>query len=380
MSAQTILFISVNPVWGGSELLWAHAASLLSRSGHRVAAVVDHANLDHREVSALRLNGVEVYAHTVPPTNLKRLRRAVFRRQSGLAAEIDEILSVADPALMVLSTGACLFPIDVLALCVDRKRPFVTIAQANDVAWWCDDEQGQRYRELLPLARRCYFVSEGNWRLAEKQLGCEIRNGEVIHNPFNVDYDAAPAWPRFDDDNPLRLACVARLEPTAKGQDILLEALADPDWIARSWRLTLYGEGRWRHSLEWLIGRFGLNEQVRFAGHVSDVERIWAENHVLVMPSRFEGLPLAMVEAMLCGRPVVTTDVGGNREIVEDGVTGFIADAPTPLSLGEALERLWVRRDDLERMGRMAAESIRAKVPPDPVAVFAAKIEAHCWS
>lgn len=57
------------------------------------------------------------------------------------------------------------------------------------------------------------------------------------------------------------------------------------------------------------------------------------------MPSRFEGLPLAMVEAMLCARPVVATDVAGHAEIIEDGVTGFLADAPTAGSMAAALER-----------------------------------------
>ena len=53
-----------------------------------------------------------------------------------------------------------------------------------------------------------------------------------------------------------------------------------------------------------------------FAGH-RPVEEIWASNHVLVMPSRAEGFPLAIVEAMLCARPVLASDVAGNSEIVE---------------------------------------------------------------
>ena len=81
------------------------------------------------------------------------------------------------------------------------------------------------------------------------------------------------------------------------------------------------------------------------------------------MPSRFEGLPLAMVEAMLCARPVVATDVAGHAEIIEDGVTGFLADAPTAGSMAAALERFWERRSEAEAIGKAGAERIGQLAP-----------------
>jgi glycosyltransferase involved in cell wall biosynthesis len=208
----------------------------------------------------------------------------------------------------------------------------------------------------------------------EKQIGTKLFNAEIVRNPFNVDFNSLLPWPYFDEDNELRLACVARLDPTSKGQDILLEALAKPVWRNRRWRLTLYGNGPKKNGIERLVQRFELEKHVIMAGYVSRVEDIWAENHVLVMPSRLEGLPLAMVEAMLCGRPVVATDVAGHSEILEDGVSGFLADAPTVKSVAEALERLWDRRHELKLMGDIAAKNIRKCIPPDPAKVFATKI------
>jgi glycosyltransferase involved in cell wall biosynthesis len=170
-------------------------------------------------------------------------------------------------------------------------------------------------------------------------------------------------------------ACVGRLYPPGKGQDILFEALAQPEWKCRDWRLSIYGEGSTRLSLEWLAGRLGLSERVNFAGFAKP-EQIWAENHVLVMPSRYEGLPLAMVEAMLCSRPVVATDVAGHAEIVDDGVTGFLADAPTPRAMAAALERFWARRTEAEEIGKAGCRRIQQLVPPHPVRVFAQKLKA----
>lgn len=339
-----------------------------------MVAVVENALAADRNILDLQRSGVCVLTRPLPSTYWRRFRRKLSRGRTHVSLDLEKLLPDVIPALTVLSTGACLMPIEFLETCVSKGWPFVTIGQANDVGWWPDDETARRYREALRNAIRCYFVSSANWRLSEKHLGDKIDNGEVVRNPFNVSYDAAPAWPRMGDDSELRLACVARLHPPSKGQDVLLEALAHPDWAARRWRLTFYGDWPWRDGLQRLVGNLGLGERIAFAGHVANVEKIWAENHALVMPSRFEGLPIAMVEAMLCARPVVTTDVAGHREIVEEGVSGFIADTPTVPSVRAALERLWARRDDLDHMGKMAARSIREKIPRDPVGVFSRKI------
>jgi len=129
-----------------------------------------------------------------------------------------------------------------------------------------------------------------------------------------------------------------------------------------------------RNSLELLVRSLGLSDRVVFAGYAS-VAEIWASNHVLVMPSRVEGLPLVVIEAMLCGRPVVATDVAGNSEVIEDGVTGFLADAPTVGCMAEALERFWARRAHAQMIGEAGSQRIRQLLPPDPVRIFSEKIK-----
>jgi len=262
-----------------------------------------------------------------------------------------------------------------LEMCATKRVPFVIIVHCNQYFWWPDDALAERYRAALAAARRCYFVSEANRRIAEKQIGCELLNAELVRNPFNVDFSASPPWPPLGRDGELRFACVARLEPTAKGQDILFEVLAGPAWATRNWRLHLYGgeEGDNRGGLERWAQRLGLADRVVFEGYMADVEKIWSLNHVLVMPSRIEGLPLAVIEAMLCGRPVVATDVAG-AEVIKDGVTGFLAEAPTVGCVGSALERFWARREEAREIGATAADRIRRLVPPDPARVFADKI------
>jgi glycosyltransferase involved in cell wall biosynthesis len=375
--AKEIAFVTTFefPAWGGCEELWSRSALDLKSRGVSVSASVYGWFPPHERILTLAQAGVRLQFRPAVYPFWKR----VWHKVSGVSnpaivVEVQKFLASGAPALVVLSGGGALPHIGLLELCFSKGLPFVTIGHANCEDWWPEDELAARYRKVLPAARRCYFVAKANQMLLEKQIGYEFPNAEVVRNPFNVARNASPPWPLLGRDSTLRLACVGRLEPVSKGQHLLLEALADPVWRSRSWQLTLYGEGRQRNILERLVLRFALEDRVVFAGFVGAVDKIWAENHVLVLPSRHEGLPLAMVEAMLCARPVVATDVAGHSEIIEDGVTGFLANAPTVSSIGGALERLWNRRSDLEAMGRAAANSIREHVPSDPVRIFSEKL------
>ncbi len=206
-------------------------------------------------------------------------------------------------------------------------------------------------------------MAANNLDATQRQLGITLPNATVLQNPVNLDDVSAVPWPQ----SPVcHLVSVARLDSYQKGQDILLEALSAPAWRERGWRLRLYGEGRDRAHLEALTRQYGLGGRVEFMGFVEDVRGIWEQEHLLVLPSRAEGTPLALIEAMVCGRPVVATDVGGNAEWVEDGRTGFIAAAPTARSLNHALERAWAARAQWENIGKAARASALAKIDPTP--------------
>jgi glycosyltransferase involved in cell wall biosynthesis len=378
LQRRRIVFVSeCGASWGGSEELWSRTALDLVAQGFPVSASVAKWSPPHSRMLDLMERGVELWFRPDSyPLWRQAWRKLTAPHKSMMTLEVQRLFTARPADLVVLSDGGPFPAIDFLELCVSRRLPFVTIGQANSELSWVDDADAERYRIALASALRCYFVSKANLRLAEKQIGCELSNAEVVWNPVNVDLDATPPWPQMGPDGELRLACVARLDPTSKGQDILFEVLAGPAWAARRWRLHVYGEGPMRNGLKWLAQRLGLSDRIVFPGHAS-VAEIWASNHVLVMPSRYEGMPLAVVEAMLCGRPVVATDVAGHSEIIEDGVTGFLADAPTVSSMAKALDRFWARRADAVEIGAAASKRIRGLRPPDPVRIFSEKIKKH---
>jgi glycosyltransferase involved in cell wall biosynthesis len=173
----------------------------------------------------------------------------------------------------------------------------------------------------------------------------------VVRNPISAtDLDPVP-WPEASQ---ARFACVSRLDASDKGQDLLFAVLAGEPWRSRDWVLRLYGQGRHESYLKELLAHYHLSDRVEFRGHVSDVRKIWDDNHALVLPSRCEGTPIALVEAMLWGRPALVTDVGGNAEWVSEPRNGVVAEGLTVKSFGAAMERFWQARESWPTLGENA--------------------------
>jgi glycosyltransferase involved in cell wall biosynthesis len=372
-----IAFISTmdSSPWGASEELWSQTAIELVSRKCSVAASVHYRQPQHPRIQKLADKGVDVVVRDADFSLLQRVvRKARGRKDAFITGQIRKFLDRTGPALVVLSSGSNLPPTELMELCAARRQPFVTISHGNDDRWWPDDRLAEKCRRGLSAARRAYFVSNGNLSLLEKQLAFKIPNAEVVWSPVNVRYDSSPPFPPYTGAQELRLAAVGRLHPPTKGQDLLIQALAGEAWRERNWKLDFYGDGDTKGGLQSLINRYDLTNKIAFAGHVA-TEAIWAHNHALIMPSRFEGLPLTIIEAMLCGRAVAATNVGGNAEVILDDITGFITDAPTVSSIAALLERLWSRRAELEEMGKRGAQHIRQLAPPQPVQLFADSIQ-----
>ena len=280
-----------------------------------------------------------------------------------------------DPELVVVSQGYQLEGVEWLAELTRRHVPFIIVTQCVHEAGWpsVSDDALDYQAGLRDQAREHCFVSEANRKLYERFFGRPCSKATVVRNPFKVRYRSDVGWPK---DPPLRLATVGRLECFHKGYDLLLEALGDSRWRDRDWELHLYGDGPHRALLKRLVPLTAV-ARVFFHGQTSDIEGVWRENHVLIQPSRLEGMPLAVVEAMLCARPVVATDVGGHNEWLQDGNNGFLADSPTIRHLAVALDRMWASRPRLSSMGEAARVTALRLVPPDPVRAFAQKVLTH---
>jgi glycosyltransferase involved in cell wall biosynthesis len=366
---RAVAFISLQNVlpWGGSEELWSRSARHLLARGWRASAMVYDWPTPARQVAELVAAGCSVHRYS----SHRSLASRVAGKLGVAGRDLFSWLGAERPDLAVISLVGHTGGVSESAACRRRGIPYVLVIQAAGEGIWPADEELDRLAESYTGAVAVCFVSEANRRVVERQFGQPLPNARVVRNPFNVRADAALDWP--GDGPPFRLACVGRLDPQHKGQDLVIEVLGRPKWRDRALSVTFVGRDGAERRLKRLAEWRGAN--VRFPGFSTDIEQVWAGHHALILPSRVEGLPLALVEAMVCGRPAIVTDVAGNAEMIEDGVSGFVAPAPTVDLLDDALERAWQRRGDWKAMGEVAGSRIRDLVSADPAAVFADAIE-----
>lgn len=352
--------------WGGSEPLWSLAAERLVRKGDEVRiSAKEWDDGPAPQISQLKTIGCEIFYR--PPYRLPsffvRQYRRIFPPPPFLKSHMET--AGRDIDLVVVCSPDNATGLEWMEEARRAGRRYAAIAQSAVVYWWPDDERAERLAKAYEESSGAYFVSQAILEISRLQFGAAISHAKVIRNPFNVRYNAAPEWPEEGNLDSLRLACVGRLDVVSKGQDVLLQVLGLPHWRKRDIRVSFFGEGPNERGLRRMVKRFDL-KNVEFCGQSNDIERIWVKHHALVLPSRFEGMPLVVIEAMLCGRPCIASDVGGNRELIRDGINGFLAKAPTVELFDEALERAWQQRDRLQQMGRAAADDVRRWVSPDP--------------
>ena len=359
--------------WGGSEELWSQTASALRSEGHEIKASVAHSPGRAEKLSVLERQGIEVESR--PAWSPGRLRR-IAKKIAGKGRDPFERLRRFHPDLAIISQGYNAGGFEWAKACTEAGIPYVMIVHCNCELWWFGDLDMDAAVASYRNARKVYCVSHGNLDLLRFQLGEPLPNAEVVWNPYAVSTDPATGWP---DENQWRMACVARMDPAAKGQDLLFRILSQPEWRERPIEVNLFGTGSYEKNIAKMAETLNLSS-VKLRGHVSDIEAVWQQNHLLLLPSRYEGLPLSLVEAMWCGRPAVATDVGGNAELCVDGHTGFIAPAPTVASFGEALERAWKRRHEWRAMGQAARARAEALVPKEPIALFIQQLKSCATS
>ncbi|HID97542.1 MAG TPA: glycosyltransferase [Thermodesulfobacteriaceae bacterium] len=164
----------------------------------------------------------------------------------------------------------------------------------------------------------------------------------VIYNPidgrFFSTYSADP--PLFELPERFLLH-VGRLRLAAKAQDVLLEAFRKVSKRHPGLALVLVGEGEDRRKIEDMVKEYDLERSVIFAGWQENVAALMNRAEIVVLPSRYEGFPMVLVEALAMGCPVVGADCPtGPREILGDDEYGLLVPVEDPDSLAAAVERL----------------------------------------
>ena len=368
-------FISLMRIapWGGSEELWSKTALLALAQGYAVETLTYDWEPVSPRIKQLQQAGVDTKFYRGDSSAL--LARVAVKLR--LKTPQSELIPPMTADVFIISNGAIWdfvwFKAITDKITVLGKPYILLVHNTLDAGDNLPDAQRTYALEVIAKASKRLFVSERNREGTERQLAATVGSYQVVGNPVSI---REPALRTFPVSDKLLLACVGSLTCYSKGQDLLLEALGGEAWKSRNFHLKIYGAGPDQTYLQHLIAFYKLQDKVTLEGHVSDVDRIWETNQALVLPSVFEGVPMVVAEAMLMGRPVLGTDVGGVERYVVEGETGFMVAAAKARYLAQGLEKLWDNRASLKQMGEKAFQRAIAITDLNPTKSFLAIIES----
>jgi len=254
---------------------------------------------------------------------------------------------------------------DTLNLDSDFLKVDFREAMAGDIAYIAQSALGGAAMiEFLRKSDTFYHILS-NRSLAYLTLqGFRAERITRIPNGVDTEKFRPLAQCRPDSRRPERdILCVTRLQ-YPKGVDVLLHAWARLIHAPAEWRtqlklrLLIVGEGPLRPQLERIAAEHGIQDSVEFLGLRRDVVNLLQEAWGFVLPSRWEGMPNALLEAMACGLPCIATRVSGSEDIINDGVNGLLVPPLQPAELAQALRRIIENPDFAQQLAKEGRATI----------------------
>lgn len=332
---------------GGAQRVLIRAAEALMARGHRVAIVT--------------LAGAESDFYRVP-LGAARLSAGGVGNSSNLAVGIWQnarrILALRRALRETGAKTALSFVTQTNVLTILASRGLgihVVVSERND-------PQRQRLPRLWEMLRARIYRRAGAVTINSQHALAALEAVAPGTHPVFLPNPSPPLHDPVDPARPARLVLnVGRLHHQ-KAQDVLLEAFATLARDHPDVRLCIVGEGEALWALKARAGELGVVGRVEFAGTVADVDARYRAASIFALPSRHEGAPNALMEAMSHGLPCIVSDASpGLRDLVKNEREGLVVPVDDAAALAQALDRL-VRSPDLRaRLGAAAQARIRAE-------------------
>jgi glycogen synthase len=381
-----ILFVSqeVPPEtgWGGIGTYVDVLSGALVERGHDVHVL---SVVDGQPASVVRRGGVTIHRFAVPAARDPTRRLPQSWRRLLLAVSVRRLVAKLEPRPDVVEAPEWMA--EGLLLGFDDTLPLVVRLHSSA-------------RQLFPIGgvhgldgKLSAWLEETSARRAHAVVST-ASNLEEVAGPFGLNPQALHAIPYpvplpppepLDTSAPPRITFVGRLEPR-KAPEVVLRAAPGVLAEVPETRFVFVGRDTWDPNAPsasgWLrreAERLGVAQSVEFTGQLdrAGVMRELGRATVGVFPSRWESFGIVVAEAAALGRPVVVTPIAGFRDLVQDGVTGYMIDSDDAPGWAQALVRLLRDRSLARRMGEAGAERVRAISEPSRVAELAERSYEH---
>jgi len=338
MTMTTVLHLSSSSGPGGAETVVASVATGLDASRYRSVVCLFHDGWLRDRCERLGLE-----THVIPMNGmldvgwLRRFGRLLRDRGVGLIHAHE-------------------FGANTYGTLAGRFAGVPVVATVHGRSYYADCGRRRLAYRVVSHAAAMVAVSEDVKRFVTERTGVSAKRVRVVHNgigPSRMVSTEARARVRADlglGDGCRVVAVVGNLYGV-KGHRYLLEAAPSILQACPSTVFLVAGGGEREAALREQARRLGIEARVRFLGFRDDVPALLAICDVFVLPSLSEGLSIAILEAMAAARPVVTTKVGGNPELVVDGETGLLVQGADARQLASAVIRILADPAEARRLG-----------------------------
>jgi N-acetyl-alpha-D-glucosaminyl L-malate synthase BshA len=354
--------ITCYPTYGGSGVVATELGMELAERGHEVHFItykqpfrlnVQHPNINFHEVDVSNYPLFEF-----PPYDL-----ALATRMADVA-ELHNLDLLHVHYAIPHSVSAMLARQMLAAATPTRRLPFVTTLHGTDITVVGAD------RSYLPITRYSIEQSDGVTAISNYLRDVTIREFEIKHaievipNFVNCDLylryaDAQRMRKEYASADERVLVHLSNFRPVKRVPDVV--EIFDRVQKKLPARLLMIGDGPDRSQAEWLARRKGIQDRVHFLGKQNDVNMKLGMADLMLMPSQLESFGLAALEAMACEVPTVATNVGGVPEVIENGVTGFLADVGDVDTMARCAIDILSDETKLREMGKAARRSAQSR-------------------
>lgn len=199
------------------------------------------------------------------------------------------------------------------------------------------------------------------YEMLEREFGIAARNPVVFYSP--ITFSPPPAPLPFPENEVFTFITLGALDTSRKAQNLLIEALGGPQWKTRKWKLEIYGEGKDEQMLKSIIQLYQLEANVFLKGHTSSPAESLMKAHIMLQATRYDAMPISVMEAMSIGRPCLVSDVGDMPVWIKHNENGFMVTALNKKVLEEILEEVWHNRIRIDILGREAFNTFQELYP-----------------
>lgn len=364
MSSYSIVLLGTQMAVGGAQKLLLEQALWFQQHGHKVTVLFfyDRDNLHEKwtRVYPFEIRNLEAF-----DKKAGRLR-SLPKLFSGLM-KLWRVLKHGNyDAIITFTHDSNLLGMPLAKLAGIRARAGTHLGEIRGMSGW-------RERLHTFLVNRgviqTLVASSARTRKNAIDVGVNPNKIATIYNaimPFEVshiDRDSVRQKLNINRDE-IFLVAVGRLV-FEKGHEYLVEAMTvvakeNPRAVA-----GICGAGPLHDELQAQIERLNLQHKVRLLGQWDEIPELLAASDVFVLPSRWEGLPMALLEGMMAGLPVIATRVEGVDEVVRSGEHGLLVALESPVELAQAIIQLLRSPEDRQRMGRAARERVLSTYTTD---------------